>query len=113
MLGDKGELQLEPASSDTDTVFGISRAWRSVTPYQLTRHPKHDQSAPDFVVSDLKAECARRALPIPQIVEVIDIQRGPRGSLSARLALTFKAAVRGPLLLGRGSHFGAGLFRLV
>lgn len=110
VCGREGEFRLVPASTDGDTVFGFSRVWRSVTPYQTTRHPKHAQSDPDFIASDLKAECARRALPIPQIVEVIDIQKGPRGSLSARLNLSFKAAVRGPLLLGRGSHFGIGLF---
>jgi CRISPR-associated protein Csb2 len=113
VCGPKGEFRLAPTSSDSDSVFGLSRVWRSVTPYQTTRHPKHAQSTPDFIASDIKAECVRRALPIPQIVEVIDIQEGRRGSLSARLTLSFKAAVRGPLLLGRGSHFGIGLFTTV
>lgn len=108
--GQKGEFRLAPASSASNKIFGLSRTWRSITPYHTTRHPKRAQSTPDFIASDLKSECARRSLPIPQIVEVVDIQKGTDGSLYAHLTLIFRAAVRGPLLIGRGSHLGAGLF---
>jgi len=59
--------------------------------------------------SDLLGECARRRLPRPE-VEVIDILSGPRGGIAGRFRLRFDVAVEGPLLLGAGSHFGAGLF---
>jgi CRISPR-associated protein Csb2 len=108
--GPRGKLRLAPISANSDKVFGLCRFWRSVTPYRPTRHPKPTLSIPDFIASDLKAECARRSLPIPQTVEVIDFQKGPRDSLSAQLTLIFEAPIRGPLLLGRGSHFGDGLF---
>lgn len=110
VCGPKGEFLLAPTSPDSDKVFGLSRTWRSITPYCTTRHPKRTHSIPDFIASDLKAECARRSSPIPQIVQVVDIQKGAGDSLSAHVTLIFKAAVRGPLLLGRGSHLGAGLF---
>lgn len=109
----KGTFQLTPLSMHDENVFGLSRVWQTVTAYQTTRHPKRGQTDSEFIAADLRVECARRALPMPLMVESIDIRNGPRGSLSARLRLTFKAAVRGPLLLGRGSHFGAGLFTTV
>jgi CRISPR-associated protein Csb2 len=110
VCGSRGEIHLAPVSDNSDRVFGLSRFWRSVTPYRTTRHPKRALSVPDFIASDLKAECVRRSLPIPQMVEVTDIRKGPRDSLSAQLTLSFKSSVRGPLLLGRGSHLGEGLF---
>ena len=110
VCGSQGELQLRPVSPDCDKVFGLSRVWRSITPYRTTRHPKRTQSLPDFIASDLMAECTRRSLPVPQTVEMIEVQEGPRNSLSAKLHLVFRSPVRGPLLLGRGSHFGEGLF---
>ena len=35
---------------------------------------------------------------------------GPRGGIRARFCLTFSIAVEGPLVLGRDSHMGGGLF---
>ena len=110
VCGSKGKLQLEPITPEGEKVLGLSRRWRSVTHYNPTRHPKGTRPHGDFIACDVKAECARRSLPIPHTVEVLEIQNGPRGSLSAHLALSFKSAVRGPLLLGRRSHFGDGLF---
>ncbi len=106
-------FHLAPVSPDADETFGLSRNWRSVTPYctRSTTTLNTRQSATDFITADLETECARRSLPIPQMVQVVEIREGLRGSISGFLELTFRAAVRGPLLLGRGSHFGAGLFR--
>jgi CRISPR-associated protein Csb2 len=91
-----------------DALFGRSRSWISCTPYRPTRHPrKGDTEA--AIAADIVAECARRGLPRPE-VKILGIDTGPRGGLSARASLRFATAVNGPLLLGRESHFGAGLF---
>jgi hypothetical protein len=58
---------------------------------------------------DVLLECERRGLPRPE-VEVIEIGTGRRGGVAALLKVEFSVAVSGPLLLGAGSHFGAGLF---
>jgi CRISPR-associated protein Csb2 len=109
--GSAGLLELarlsgEPA--DDDPIFGRSRTWTSRTPYRPTRHPRRVPGE-DAVRSDLSEECARRGLPRPD-VEVLKIETGPRGGLAARVRLRFRTAVAGPLLLGRGSHFGLGQF---
>lgn len=110
VCGRTGKFRIAAVSERGDEIFELSRFWRSVTPYRTTRHPKGALSLSSFIESDVKAECARRAIPTPLSVQVSDIQSGPRESLSATLTLTFKGPVRGPLLLGRGSHFGEGLF---
>ena len=91
-----------------DPLFGRARTWVSRTSYRPTRHPKGrdiNQAAAD----DLANECARRGLPRPE-VEIIQSKIGRRGGLAVRARLHFKIAIAGPLLLGRESHFGAGLF---
>ena len=65
-----------------------------------------------FVKADVIMECRRRGLPSPAEVAVLDVRSGPRGGRSAAmLRLRFATAVRGPVLLGRDSHSGGGLFR--
>ena len=94
---------------DDDLVFGRAKRWVSQSIYFPTRHPR-GKSLNEAVAADLLAECNRRSLPCPE-VEVIDENVGPRGGIAARARLRFKRAVNGPLLLGRASHFGAGLFK--
>lgn len=94
---------------DSDPIFGRARFWVSQTPYRPTRHPRVPADAADVLRRDLLLECDRRGLPRPE-VEIISIALGPRGGILGNLALTFSVAVAGPLLLGAGSHFGAGLF---
>lgn len=104
-------LSLSPDEpGDEDALFGRARVWVSRTPYRPTRHP-HRISAEVAVRLDVVAECGRRGLPRPE-VEVLGVASGPRGGLAARVRLSFSTAVPGPILLGRGSHFGAGLFRV-
>jgi CRISPR-associated protein Csb2 len=108
--GSDGVLRLTLIDETADEgPLGASTLWTSVTPYRPTRHPKRSDPGA-AIISDVYVECARRALPAPK-VEVVDLVHGPRGGLAAHLRLTFAVAVRGPLLLGDGSHFGAGLFR--
>lgn len=84
--------------------------WNSVTAYRPTRHPRRSQDTAAAFAADVQAECARRGLPIPRSVEVSSIRAQDGGGLCADLRLTFAAAVRGPILLGRDSHQGGGWF---
>jgi CRISPR-associated protein Csb2 len=93
---------------DNDPLFGRARIWVSHTSYRPTRHPK-GRDINQAVTDDLVNECARRGLPRPR-VEIIQSKLGRRGGLAIRARLHFKIAISGPLVLGRGSHFGAGLF---
>jgi len=109
--GRDGVLRLAPLPEpDRDPAFGSGSVWVSLTPYRPTRHPPRGESPEQSLARDLLTECARRALPRPEI-QLLEHEEGPRGGLSARFRLTFAVTVAGPLMLGRGSHFGAGLFR--
>jgi CRISPR-associated protein Csb2 len=91
-----------------DPLFGRGKTWLSRTSYRPTRHPKRGDIEA-ATAADLANECARRGLPCPR-VEIIQCKIGRRGGLAVRARLHFKTAISGPLLLGRDSHFGAGLF---
>ena len=59
---------------------------------------------------DVIAECERRGLPRPE-VELLELNAGPNGGgLAARVRLRFAVAIEGPIMLGRDSHKGGGLF---
>jgi CRISPR-associated protein Csb2 len=108
--GSAGCLTLQPTSidADVDLLFGTSRVWESVIPYQVTRHVKKVQAA-DVLSSNLRAECRRLGLPEPQ-VSSFDL-RGVSGvGLVGSARLTFAVAVNGPILLGKNRHLGGGLF---
>jgi CRISPR-associated protein Csb2 len=108
--GRLGRFELAHVEPDADDrVLGRSAVWTSLTPYHPTRHPKRGQDASDCVVDDLLREADRRGLRRPA-VDVLELEIGPRGGLRARLRLRFAVALEGPLLLGKESHFGAGLF---
>ena len=94
---------------DDDPIIRKSSVWESATAYRLTRHPKRDRST-SAIEEDVICECMRRGLPRPS-VDVLDYKTGPNGgSPRAYVRLQFAVAVRGPLLLGLGSHAGNGLF---
>jgi CRISPR-associated protein Csb2 len=109
--GASGLLRLQPAASDVslDPLLASARVWESVTDYHPTRHHKRMASA-DAMTHDVKQELVRRGLPAPESIELVHVTVGPRGGLSGRLRLSFAAAIRGPLLLGRTRHAGGGLF---
>jgi len=93
-----------------DSLVGPSRVWESRTPYRATRHAGRRKDAVAALKGDLLAECQRRRLPKPAI-EMLDVSVLPNGNgLRARVRLHFAVAVKGPLLLGRDSHRGGGLF---
>jgi CRISPR-associated protein Csb2 len=93
-----------------DSLVGPSRVWESRTPYRATRHAGRRKDAVAALEGDLVAECQRRRLPKPA-VEMLEVSFLPNGNgLRARARLRFAVAVKGPLLLGRDSHRGGGLF---
>ena len=106
-------LVAEPMS-DGDSVLGPANLWTGATPYIATRNLRKRDDPASFVEADVRAECRRRGLPSLTEVEMLDVGSGPRGGRpSATLKLRFATAVRGPILLGRDSHVGGGLFRTV
>ena len=110
--GRLGVIVLGPASDLTagDPLVGPARVWESRAPYRPTRHAGRGKDMEAATAHDVIAECRRRGLPRPQ-VEVLEIKAGPNGgNPTARIRLRFAVAVKGPLLLGRDSHKGGGLF---
>lgn len=104
-------LVAEPMN-DGDPLLGPASLWIGRTPYVATRNLKKRDDPESFVKTDVLAECRRRGLPSSAEVEVLDVRSGPRGGRpSATLKLRFAKAVRGPILLGRDSHAGGGMFR--
>ena len=76
----------------------------------LTRYPQRGKDAVATVIQDVILECGRRGIPRPE-VEVLDLKTGPKGGgIAARLCLRFATAIKGPVMLGRDSHKGGGLF---
>ena len=98
---------------DGDPLLGPATAWTGRTP---TLRPATSRSGDDpiaFINADVAAECARRGLPTPVEVHVLGVNVGPRADdPPAHLKLRFAVAIRGPVLLGRDSHSGGGLFHV-
>ena len=110
-LGKFDGLVAEPMN-DGDPVLGPASLWTGTTPYIATRNLRKRDDPASFVKADVLAECRSRGLPSPTEVAVLDVGSGPRGGRpAATLKLRFSTAVRGPILLGRDSHAGGGLFR--
>lgn len=98
--------------SPSDPLLGSSRVFRSVTDYVVSRHGKRS-SAEQTVIVDVRRECDRRKLPRPEEVRVSSVRGVARVGVVARIELTFRVAVDGPLLLGRTRYLGGGLFQPV
>ena len=102
-LGRFNQLHAKPME-DGDPLIGPATDWTCTTPYVATQ----------AIQSDVVVECRRRGLPTPIGMDVAELQVGPRGGRpTAMLTLRFAVPVRGPLLLGRDSHTGGGLFHAV
>ena len=107
--GRSGRLVLAPDNvSDDDPLVAPAGVWRSVTDYVPTRHAK--RLAPTYaLIADIAGELS--ALGLPQVdIRVLEVREGPRGGLLGRAELTFKVAVKGPILIGRTRHGGGGIF---
>ena len=109
--GRAGRLVLAPLALDTesDPLFAPARVWESMSDYRVTRHRRR-LSDEEALTADVAAELERVGWPVPADVEVLSARRGSRGGLSGRLRITFVAAQRGPLVIGRTAHKGGGLF---
>lgn len=111
--GPAGRLTLVPTVIDQECnpLFACAQVWESVTDYHVTRH-RHRLSDEEALKADIIAELERRGWPLlaRDAIKVIAVRRGPRGGISGRLRLIFPTAQRGPLLIGRTSHKGGGLF---
>ena len=109
--GRHGVLRLRgpAAPGPDDRLFARSRVWTSLTDFSPTRHPRKGADIRAFLEGNIHAEILLRGYPAPK-VELLSHDTGPRGGLRARFCLTFSIAVQGPLLLGRDSHMGGGLF---
>ena len=110
--GRLGVVTFERAAELTrgDPLIGPARVWQSQTHYRATRHVGRRKDPAAALIRDVMTGCTRRGLPQPE-VEVLEFSAVPNGGgLSAQLRLRFAAAICGPLLLGRDSHRGGGLF---
>jgi CRISPR-associated protein Csb2 len=100
--------------SDHDALAGPAHLWESRTLYLATRHAGRRKDTAAILARDVSAECVRRGLPAPAAVDILECKGVTNGGgLKARALLRFATAVRGPLLLGRDSHRGGGLFAAV
>lgn len=96
-----------------DPLLGPAQSWETRTLYRPGRHASRGKDPAAALVNDVITECWRRGLPEPR-VDVLDRTSGPNGgNVAARLRLCFAVAVAGPILLGRDSHQGGGLFATV
>lgn len=122
-----GEAELGRAKN-----YRASRRWRSVTPYLHTRHFKNGPRTPQ-VVEQIRKELEYFGLTGLAETANIDILEGkkeldgiplqeyktqrrqrPRPNSGIYLVeLEFTEAIRGPIALGYGSHFGLGQFEPV
>ena len=109
-LGRFDDLGAVPVD-DGDPLLGPATAWFSQTPYVATRNLRKRDDPDTAIKADVIVECRRRGLPAPAEIDILNFKAGPRGGRpQAKLELRFAAATRGPLLLGRDSHAGGGLF---
>lgn len=107
---------------DVNALIGPARAWRSITPFGLIRHPKQRKGELiDSPTDQVRRELARRGFPQPQRIE---LERGSWHRFRSHKAgqsrlertsvfgvrLQFEEPVSGPIALGALSHFGLGLF---
>ena len=100
--------------ADGDPLLGPASTWLSKTSYIATRNLRKRDDPAAAVKADAATECHRRGLPTPKEIHVSEVNAGPRGGRpTAKLKLRFATAIRGPLLLGRDSHAGGGLFHAV
>lgn len=108
-------------------LLGPSSVWRSVTPYLPSRHPRPGEEG---FVAQVRLDAERMGLPVPETVEPsipaagehprwVEFRRwrtrgpGPPVAHGWGLRLYFREAVRGPVCMGYGAHFGLGLFEAV
>jgi len=109
--GKAGLLALERVEPDRAvSLLAPARKWVTARPYRPTRHPKRGEDREAAVEADVALECRRRGLPEPGTIRLLELWRGPGRGLHAHVEIVFRVAVKGPIVLGAGSHLGEGLF---
>ena len=97
-------------------MFREASVWTSASPFMPARHAKRNgadsagsQAEREF---SLRYGCAVRAekVGVPRMSPQTDLLHGTPAGSPALLRLTADRPVRGPIMLGFGSHFGLGLF---
>lgn len=116
---------IPPYSLLSSTWQGPSRLWRSVTPVALDRHPKRSRNegvaellaqSVSTAIGDSKvsAEVSRAAVlrtsAVPGAPPRQAFRHVPGLGLLCDAEIELSQPVRGPLIAGRGRHFGIGLF---
>jgi CRISPR-associated protein Csb2 len=105
-------LAVDAAGAEDGRLVGPSRTWESHTCYCPTRPVRRGDDRADVLQRDAVAECRRRGLPTPK-VELMDHYSDYSDGCDrtrGRLRLSFAVGVLGPIILGRDSHKGGGLF---
>lgn len=103
-------------------VASKATTFTSSTPYVPTRYPKANENLIDHVRENVRQELSSRGHPEPRTIEVLLGEYAgwrrsrPRrsnlgsGPTAVRLQIEFGDPISGPILIGRFSHFGFGLF---
>ncbi|HEX5115098.1 MAG TPA: type I-U CRISPR-associated protein Csb2 [Pseudonocardiaceae bacterium] len=109
-------------------LVGPARTWESALPFTPSRYPSRNAVWPEFLADEIARELGYRGLPAPVSVDTVpgdwaafrryrptarqrhDTRQGQAGPPGAFLRLTFAQPVTGPVVMGRLSHFGLGLF---
>lgn len=112
--------------SQVQKLAGVSRVWRSTTPYVLTRQLKNGK---ETLETQLRRELANHGHS--GVLESVESLDGKIGGVARhhfrtqrktrphpvfgtrRLELRFEEPVHGPIALGYGAHFGLGQFEAV
>ena len=118
---------------DVSRLFGMSKRWRSLTPYVLTRHRKRDSDSPEEQIErEVALRCPERRLRSVKLKDPrkrIEPMRpgrsdgfrpfeffryrqggGSNAGGAFNFELEFEESVRGPIALGFACHYGLGLF---
>ena len=102
----------DAADVEDDRLIGPGRIWESHTCYRPTRPVRRGDNPAEVLRRDAIAECRRRSLRAP-VAELLDHSSDGDGHINGRLRLSFAVGVLGPIILGRDSHIGGGLFLAV
>ena len=112
-MGKLGRLTLpQPTTVEIDDpLVKMSTKWKSESRFLATHHLPKNSKLKKFLKKNIILECKRRNIPTPESVEILDAYVGPKGgNPSCNAVVNFKIAIAGPIILGRDSHSGGGLF---
>ena len=102
------ERELKPLVSDwgEDAEWSLAACEREFTAAQAAKARDANQA----LIADIREECARRGLPTPPSIELLDTRGVSGKGLTGDVRIEFAVAVTGPIFLGRSRHLGGGGF---